>query len=66
MVESASDIEVQIMICDYVRCFGMTIIVVVREAGRSRLFCKHDTRRGPYSVSLILASHCAIRISIRT
>ena len=45
MEESASDIEVQVIICDFVRCFGMTIIdiVVVREACRSRPFCKQAT-----------------------
>ena len=46
MEESASDIEVHVIICDFVRCFGMTITVAVREAGRSRPFCKHATRRG--------------------
>ena len=66
MEESASDIEVQVIICDFVRCFGMTVIdiVVVREAGQSLPFCKQATRQVPYS--LIARSQCPIRISIRT
>ena len=40
-------------ICDFSRCFISTIIVVVvvvGEAGWSSTFCKHTTRRVPYSI----------------